>query len=182
MKYATIVIVVLAILGVGGFYFYSQNQSGSDSMIKKDEAIMEKTEETMKKPDAVMEGSDAAMQKEGDSADDKMIAGGGQYVPFSQAAYDGASDKKRVLFFYANWCPTCKPADADFTANVSTFPDDVALFRVNYNDPDTDATEKALAQKYGITYQHTFVQVDDQGDVITKWNGGQTDKLLQSIK
>lgn len=104
------------------------------------------------------------------------------YQEYSKSAFDASSNKKRVLFFFASWCPTCKPADAGFTANASKFQEDLVVFRVNYNDPDTDATEKALAEKYGITYQHTFVQVDSGGETITKWNGGGLDKLLSSIK
>jgi thioredoxin-related protein len=48
--------------------------------------------------------------------------------------------------------------------------------------PETDQEEKDLAKKYGITYQHTFVQIDSKGNEITKWNGGKTDELLAKIK
>ena len=37
-------------------------------------------------------------------------------------------------------------------------------------------------EKYGITYQHTFVQIDAEGKEITKWNGGKIDELLTNIK
>lgn len=30
-------------------------------------------------------------------------------------------------------------------------------FRANYNDDETDAAEKALAQQLGVTYQHTKI-------------------------
>ncbi|MBP6913533.1 MAG: thioredoxin family protein [Candidatus Levybacteria bacterium] len=111
---------------------------------------------------------------------DKM--GGSRYVQYSKAALDSASSGRRVLFFYASWCPTCKPADASFTQDASKIPDDVTLIRVNYNDPETDQEEKDLAKKYGITYQHTFVQIDGTGKEVTKWNGGQIDELLSNIK
>ena len=39
-----------------------------------------------------------------------------------QTALAQASTGRRVLFFYANWCPTCRPADADFTNHVEKFP------------------------------------------------------------
>ena len=42
--------------------------------------------------------------------------------------------------------------------------------------------KKELAQKYSITYQHTFVQIDAEGKEITKWNGGKIDELLTNIK
>jgi len=91
-------------------------------------------------------------------------------------------DGKRVLYFYANWCPTCRLADPDLKKRQFEFPDGVVVIRVNYNDSDTSATEKALAKAYGITYQHIFVQIDASGNEIAKWNGGDTDELLIKIK
>lgn len=182
MKYPMIAVIVVVLLAVAGFYLYSQNQPTSDSMMKKDEAVMQKSEESMEKTDAMMDkNTGSGMDKT--ETDDKMMAEGkGEYVEYSQSAYESASGKKRVLFFYANWCPTCKPLDAQLKANMDKIPAGVVILRVNYNDTDTDAADKALAQKYGITYQHTFVQVDEQGDEIAKWNGGGLDKIVSSVK
>lgn len=186
MKYASIVIVALIVLGVGGFYFYSQNQS-SDSMMKKDEPSMEQSGENMEKTDAMMEkASDSGVVMEGAVMEDKksgdsMMSDGG-YQPFSESSFEGAKDSKRVLFFFANWCPTCKPIDAQLSAPTAKIPAGVEIFRVNYNDSDTDATDKELAAKYGITYQHTFVQVDANGEEIAKWNGGGLEKIVSSLK
>lgn len=119
------------------------------------------------------------------SQDDKMMANensASRYVEYSKNAYDQVAGKRRVLYFYASWCPICRPADADFKANMSKIPEDVVVLRVNYNDPETDSQEKDLAKTYGITYQHTFVQVDASGNQVTKWNGGQLNELLAKIK
>ena len=89
---------------------------------------------------------------------------------------------RRVLFFYANWCPTCRPADANFRTNMELLPADVQVIRVNYNDTETDAEERELASQYSVTYQHTFVQIDTQGNVVTRWNGGQIEELLANIR
>lgn len=118
---------------------------------------------------------------EEDKLTDDKIAGS-RYVQYSKSALDSASSNRRVLFFYASWCPTCKPADASFTQNASKIPEDVTLIRVNYNDPETDQEEKDLAKKYGITYQHTFVQIDSTDKEVMKWNGGQINGLLANIK
>lgn len=112
--------------------------------------------------------------------DDKMTQD--SYVPYSKTAFDAAAGTRRVLFFYANWCPTCKPADASFTQNMNQIPEDVTVIRVNYNDPETDQEEKDLAKQYGVTYQHTFVQIDATGAVVTKWNGGQLAELLSKVQ
>lgn len=105
-----------------------------------------------------------------------------KYLEFSRQNMVQKSDVRRVLFFYANWCPTCKPADQDLRENVHKLPNDVVVIRVNYNDDQTDESEKELAKKYKVTYQHTFVQIDQNGDVVTKWNGEGVEKLLSNLK
>lgn len=106
---------------------------------------------------------------------------GGKYITYSAESSMNFSGR-RVLFFYANWCPTCRPADVNIRANEDKLPEDLTVVRVNYNDTDTDLAEKALAQKYGVTYQHTFVQIDTDGAEIAKWNGGALPELLENIK
>jgi len=178
-----VLVIVIAVVGFGVFTF-SQKSSQSDSMMKKDEAMMQKeSTESMakdKNENAMMQKDDSMMEK----TEDKMMGDAmadARYIEYSKTALDTTSNR-RVLFFYASWCPTCKSADASFTENESKIPGDVTLIRVNYNDPETDQEEKNLGEKYGITYQHTYVQIDKNGKEITKWNGGQIDELLTNIK
>lgn len=105
-----------------------------------------------------------------------------RYAEFSPSVLVGSANTRRVLFFYASWCETCRPADADFRASIDKIPTDVTVIRVNYNDPDTDQSEKDLAKKYAVTYQHTFVQIDEKGDQVAIWNGGKTRELLENLK
>ena len=107
---------------------------------------------------------------------------GAQYIPYSAETFAPVSTARTVLFFYANWCPTCKAAEADLQQKLSDLPSDVRIIRVNYNDTQTDQEEKNLAQRYAITYQHTFVLIADDGTEITKWVGGQTAELLQNLQ
>ena len=82
-----------------------------------------------------------------------------------------------VLFFRASWCPTCKAVDADIKANLSKIPSSLAILDVNYDN------STALKQKYGVTYQHTFVQVDKDGNLIKKWSGsGTLSALVAEVK
>lgn len=111
-----------------------------------------------------------------------MMKKSSRYVSYSKAVFEETSGKRRVLYFYATWCPSCKVAQEDFSARADKIPEDVMVMRVNYNDPDTDQEEKALAKQYGISYQHTFVQVDSKGNETTKWNGGGIAELLVNIK
>lgn len=112
----------------------------------------------------------------------KALEVNSSYVPYSKETIDEPATGRRVLFFYASWCPTCVPTDKNLSQNTSLLPNDVTVIRVNFNDPDTDQEEKDLAKKYGVTYQHTFVQIDSQGKEITKWNGGQIEELLGKIR
>lgn len=103
------------------------------------------------------------------------------YLEFNQSLFEENKLKRRVLFFYASWCTTCRPVNAEFLKETNKIPDDVVVFRVNYRDSDTDEIEKSLAEKYNITYQHTFVQINQQGDVIKKWNGGNLADLIKNV-
>ncbi|MBI5151776.1 MAG: thioredoxin fold domain-containing protein [Candidatus Pacebacteria bacterium] len=169
MKIFIRVFALLIILGVigAGVFFVSQNVKKNSMINTKN--TMEKTENIMKKED----------EKQIMMTDTNKI---GQYIEYSKTAFDQNSNKKRVLFFYANWCPVCQPADKSIKENSGKIPADVVVIRVNYNDSDTDQEEKALAQKYGITYQHTFVQIDGEGKEVIKWNGGQLDELLAKMQ
>ncbi len=103
------------------------------------------------------------------------------YQEFSDTVLLENLDKRRILFFYANWCPTCKAAEQDIQANMHQLPTDVVVIRVNYNDTDTDDSEKELARNYAITYQHTFVYIDAQNNAIKTWNGGQIKEIIANI-
>jgi thiol-disulfide isomerase/thioredoxin len=108
-----------------------------------------------------------------------------RYEPFTQAAYEQAfADGSPIyLFFYASWCPYCKAQEpinqAVFATNTFTRP--VRGFRVNYNDSDTDADEKALARTFGVTYQHTGIFLDTDGKERKRVIGTQTEIQLREI-
>lgn len=98
------------------------------------------------------------------------------YLDYSQSVFDSYSDKKRVYFFHATWCPTCKAANTAFMQNIGQIPEDVVVFKTDYDG------ETNLKQQFGITYQHTFVQVDSRGNEVSKWNGGDINALLSNLK
>jgi thiol-disulfide isomerase/thioredoxin len=106
-----------------------------------------------------------------------MMAHGGTYEAYSPEKIAWAGSGKVVLFFRASWCPTCKTVDTDIRSKLSSIPKDVTILDVNYD------TETALRQKYGVTYQHTFVQVDAEGNQLAKWSGSPTlAALLGNVK
>ncbi|WP_161880934.1 thioredoxin family protein [Deinococcus alpinitundrae] len=97
------------------------------------------------------------------------------YEPYTQAAFDAAAGQQRVLFFHATWCPNCKAANADITANLATLPKNIVIFKTDYD------REVALKKKYGITAQHTFVLVNAQGNAVRKWAGGGLKQIVANV-
>lgn len=106
------------------------------------------------------------------ASQDKII---GRYLDYSKEVFDNAVGKKKIYFFHAKWCPTCKVANEEFLREEDKIPNDVLLFKTDYD------TEKELKTQYGITYQHTFVLVDNEGKEIRKWNGGGITELINNI-
>lgn len=153
--------IVLAIGGLvivlvaGGFYI--------SGIRAKDAAMVQEKmsqEAAMEKDKAV---DTAAMVKE----DDTMKKGSYEtYGPEKIAT--AASRGNVVLFFRASWCPTCKAVDADIKANLGSIPENLTILDVDYDN------SSALKVKYGVTQQHTFVEVDKDGGLIKKWLGSPT--------
>jgi thioredoxin 1 len=123
-------------------------------------------------------GSDetsSAPVAESESAAQEDAATATQGAWIDQAAYeaDAATFHESgdvVLFFNASWCPTCK-ATVDSLEAEGT-PAGLTVVGVDF-DAATD-----LRQQYGVTVQHTFVQVDEQGNELAKFTGAPTGEAI----
>jgi thiol-disulfide isomerase/thioredoxin len=87
----------------------------------------------------------------------------------AKAAHDAGTV---VFFFNASWCPSCKRTVANLEADPAAIADDLTIVSVDY-DSSGD-----LKQRYGVTYQHTFVQVDADGEQLAKWSGSETAEAI----
>lgn len=105
------------------------------------------------------------------------VAGSEEVAPaagsfITLADYEGSKDtyagNNVVLFFNASWCSTCKEARENLEADPSAIPAGLTIVKVDFDDSDE------LRQKYGVTVQHTFVQIDSDGNELAKWNGSIT--------
>jgi thiol-disulfide isomerase/thioredoxin len=119
-------------------------------------------------PDQTIVNSDSQITQTGQDTNSTSQSVAGRYQDYSPEALKQAqaSGGKAVLFFKASWCPTCSAADKDFRENLSQIPDGVTILKVDYD------TQIALKQKYGITIQDTFVQLDSQGNQVSRWTSG----------
>ncbi len=105
-------------------------------------------------------------------------------LDFTKADYDKAlsSDKVVVLYFFANWCPTCKK---EFPLMEKAFnelsSDKVVGFLVNYNDDQTDDDERNLAREFGVAYQHTKVFLKDGQRILKSPESWNKDRYLNEL-
>jgi thiol-disulfide isomerase/thioredoxin len=177
LKNIFIVIMSVALLAVGcSNKKTTESPKAEEKMEKKAEksATKEEKSEMMKESETM--GSKEMMQKK--EAMKKEMENEPRYTDYSEDQIkDANSDgKKVVLFFHASWCPNCKQADAEFKTNISKIPEGIVVLKTDYD------TYKDLKKKYGVTYQHTFVQIDKNGEMVTKWIGGGTEELVKNTK
>lgn len=95
----------------------------------------------------------------------KAAVPAGAYLSRAEYTEQAASraGTKVVYFFHAPWCPSCR-ATEDAVARDG-IPAGLTLVKVDFD------TENDLRKKYGVTTQHTFVQVDASGAELAKWTG-----------
>ncbi len=108
------------------------------------------------------------------AAPSKPVAG--EYASYDVGKLAKANTGKVVIFFAATWCETCQALDANIRASVGQIPPNTTILNANYD------TQQQLKQRYGVTFQHTLVQVDAQGNLLKKWNHSPTlDALVGQI-
>jgi len=190
MNTKVVVGLVAIIVVLGGAYAYTNKQKQMMAMEKQtadQQAMMEKEkmddkaaiEQNKMEGDKMMENKDSAMMKKDDTTMkmDGTMKMKGSYEAYTPEKLAWANSGKVVLFFRASWCPTCKALDADIKAHMANIPEGVYILDVDYDN------SAELKQKYGVTMQHTLVQVDAKGNMITKWSGGNTlDSVVKNLK
>ena len=100
------------------------------------------------------------------------------YITYDQyqASKDKYADSKVVLFFNAKWCPDCRAINEALTSDPGKIPAKTTVVSVDY-DQHTD-----LRQRYGVTTQHTFVQIDTNGEKTRQWVSTSVDALLNELQ
>ncbi len=166
MKKLLIVFVVLALAALASIgLFSSQNQPG---------LTQEQANSQIITPDNTNEVLDTPTVQQESSQNTNAASGMAQYLSYSADAVQEAKGRT-VLFFHAQWCPFCREADMDIIEKLSTLPADLTILKTDFDQ------ETNLKKKYGVVYQHTFVQVDAEGNELRQWSGGGAENILQQI-
>jgi thiol-disulfide isomerase/thioredoxin len=102
----------------------------------------------------------------------------GNYVSYQnyEQEVEKYKDSRVVMFFNASWCSTCKIARDNFESSLDQIPSDLTIVVVDFDNSDD------LRKKYGITVQHTLVQIDANGESLKKWSGSTTiDQIVKAL-
>ncbi len=182
-KGVLIVIGLVAVLGIGGIFVLNASKTASDTQTLT--STSQPSTSTENGSDSKMAQTPNGDATSGDHEDNAMDTNGdammksgsaGEYVKYSQEnlTQATANNGTAVLFFHATWCPFCRAAEQDITSRLDEIPAGLTILKTDYDK------ESTLKKKYGIVSQHTFVQVDAQGNEIQKWNGGDLDEILEN--
>ena len=157
-----IIILLVVIVGVG--YFATQT-SGPESPEVNQDSEMENPEMNESQTAPSEEGQNAGettvneeMPNEEVSENTLQEATAGAYLAYSPELVANSNADKIVLFFHADWCPSCRALDRNIISNADDIPADVEIYKVDYDQ------ETALRQQYGIVRQHSVLTVSSNGE------------------
>lgn len=170
---ALVVIIIGAYVSIGNKDEAMMDKKMNDSAMMQNEGDSVMKDEEINGDDMMKKDDTSMMSKEMEKSDAMMK---GSYEAYAPEKLARAEAGDVILFFHASWCPSCRGLNSDIEANMSSIPKGVSILKVDY-DKETE-----LKKKYGVTYQHTLVQVDKDGVLIKKWSGGsKLEDLLSQI-
>ena len=170
-------VIIAAVIGIlligGGAMAYRNNQNDKKEVEKM---AMEKSKKAAEKEAMAKED---AMKKDGDSMKkEDVMAKPGSYITLADYNTNPSkyADSKKIYYFHASWCPICQAIEKEINADMTKIPAGVTLIKTDFDN------STALRKKYGVTYQHTFVQVDENGNETAQWSATTLDKVVAGIK
>lgn len=138
---------ILLLIGLAGAgYVYLQNSRTAES---QNTQARQKSAQT---DTPEMTSSDSKAQQASDQP--------GVYEDYQEGLV-ASTDGVKILFFHAPWCPQCRMIEADIESDG--VPNGVTILKVDYD------ANQSLRQKYGVTLQTTFVEIDSDGNEIEKF-------------
>lgn len=100
------------------------------------------------------------------------------YLDYSETNLaDSQAKGETVLFFAATvWCQTCAELEEEIISRQEDIPEDITILKVDYDN------NLEMNRKYGVTAQHTLVVLNQDGEEINRWVGGDLDYLLNQVE
>ncbi len=178
-KYIWIGLGVLAVIIAAVLVVNNNSNSDVASDRVTGDAMMQEKDGAMIEDNSLMaKDNDKMMSEDKMESSEVMMEKSGSYKDYSESTVSSEQQagNKVVLFFHAPWCPFCRTADSAFKTSMDKIPAGVTVLKTDY-DSNTE-----LKTKYGVTTQHTFVQIDNNGELVTKWISGDIDALIKNIK
>jgi thiol-disulfide isomerase/thioredoxin len=191
LKKSFIIPALLVIaLAVGGLWLLvvsgdTPAETGSNSSVSVNESITENTNDianpTVPAEESVVETTEvtqAPTTQQTPPAPTPAPTPIERYVTLASFNADASlyNSQKKVYFFHAPWCPICKSIDEDISSDTSQIPSGTTFIKTDYD------SNTSLRQKYGVTYQYTFVQVDNNGNELKQWSATNLDKAIAGIQ
>lgn len=156
-----IIVGIVVIIGIGFFALSGEKTEKQNTVSEAQKDAVTNEVKTPEQP----------------NTQEAVTASAGSYEAYSLEKIARAETGDVVLFFHASWCPSCRALNSDIEKNVSAIPAGVTILKTDY-DKETE-----LKKKYGVTTQHTLVQVDKDGNLIKKWSGGsKLENLLSQVQ
>lgn len=119
--------------------------------------------------------SEGGMMMSNTAPEEAMMSSGGKVLFTSlEDARMLAAAGPAVLFFRADWCPICSADMQEIDSRLNEL-GNITVVVIDYD------RQPKLKKMYGITYQHTYVQIDGEGRKIALWSGGGVDGILENV-
>ncbi|WP_353952323.1 thioredoxin family protein [Knoellia sp. S7-12] len=161
---ATALLALSAVLGLAGCGSSDMDQdtaaNPSSSMAPTSSATPTRSSPTSAGPSVASPTGDA------------MAAGAYLTLAEYKSQMGSRESSKVVYFFHASWCHDCRTTEKSISDDG--VPAGLTVVKVDY-DKETD-----LKKKYGVTVQHTFVQIAPDGEQLAKWSGSKSGAAIKS--
>jgi thiol-disulfide isomerase/thioredoxin len=166
ITYIALFIAIAIVVGGGVYYLVSVGNGDSDS-ISDESADAGITTENNNMDEAENDNEDTGDEEQMGNTEETDTSETNPGT-FSQYSADRVAEAEGdvVLFFAADWCPTCQALIRDIEANTNEIPSDLTILEVDYDD------ERDLRREYDVVIQHTLVKVDNNGEELDSWVGG----------
>lgn len=95
------------------------------------------------------------------------------YVTYSNQNLELSKSRGKSLLFFAatNWCQSCSLLEDEILERSQEIPPGVTILKVDYDN------DKEMNKQFFVTIQHTLVLLDEQGNELTRWVGGDFNDL-----